>query len=163
MTRNETLLAGWPDATRVWIYQSHPVLTPQQVTRLEPLLTRFCAEWVSHRRDLRATGMVLLDRFVVLAVDESLADASGCSIDSSVRFLQSVERELGVTLFDRMRFSYEAEGAVHTVDHETFVARYASGALTAETIVYDTLVTTLGAMRTAWRKPLRDSWHARLV
>lgn len=163
-TLQNTLLEGWPDATRVWIYQANPVLTTAQVERLKPMLTQFCTEWVSHRRDLRATAEVLYDRFVVLAVDESLADASGCSIDSSVRFLQSVEQTFGITLFDRMRFSYvDAGGEVQTVDHGTFVAEYAAGNLTDDTLVLDTLVTTLGALRTTWQKPLRESWHARLV
>lgn len=165
MTRHEeTILEAWPDATRIWVYVAHPVLTPAQEAELRPRLAQFCTEWVSHRRDLRATFELLEGRFVILAVDETKAEASGCSIDSSVRFLQGVERAMGITLFDRMRFSYvAADGAATTVDHATFGALYAAGDIQEDTLVYDTLVTTLGALRTGWRKPLRESWHARLV
>ena len=42
------------------------------------------------------------NRFLILAVDESQASASGCSIDSSVKFVKAMESELGTDFFNRM-------------------------------------------------------------
>lgn len=106
---------------------------------------------------------MLHNRFILLMVDESQADASGCSIDSSVRFLKQLQAKYGVDLFDRMAFSYKDGEEVHTVSRDKFNELYASGAINDDTLVFDTLVNTKAGFDAGWLKPLSESWHARLV
>ncbi len=113
---------------------------------------------------MHAAGEVLHHRFIVLAVDETRAGASGCSIDASVKFLQQLQGELKTDLFDRMQFTYrDAGGSLHTVAREEFAERYRQGKITDETPVFDTLVTRLADLQTDFEKPLAQSWHARMV
>ncbi len=150
--------------SRVWIYGASRPLTPAEQERILPILQRFAQEWVSHDRQLRAGAEILYDRFVVLAVDETQAGASGCSIDKSVHFLKALQADLGVDLFDRMRFSYRnTAGEVATLPREEFAAAYAAGQIDDRTPVFDPLVTTLGALHEQFEKPLQESWHARMV
>ncbi|MEQ8705409.1 MAG: hypothetical protein RIC19_15885 [Phaeodactylibacter sp.] len=151
------------DTTRLWVYQANKPFPAQAVPEIKTTLQSFVQQWVSHNRQLKAGADVLHNRFVILMVDESQADASGCSIDSSVHFLKQLQAQYGVDLFDRMYFSYQAGDEVHTVSREEFVERYANGEINDKTLVFDTLVESKAAFDKGWLKPLSESWHARLV
>lgn len=151
-----------PDS-RVWVYQSDRPFTAAEVAEVENALQAFARQWVSHNRQLRAAAGIMHDRFVILAVDESQAGASGCSIDASVHFLKQLQAALGVELFDRMRFSYRDGEQVVTVARDEFARRYAAGEITDNTPVYDTLVKTTGELQHRFEKPLHASWHSRMV
>ncbi len=153
----------FPATSRVWIYQSKTAFSEADITKIRTHIDAFTKQWASHNRALQATGDVLHGRFIVLMVDESMAGASGCSIDSSVHFIKAVEQEYGVDLFDRMTFTYEKDDAVYAADREQFVALFASGEINDDTIVFDNLVNTKADFDQRWKVRLDDSWHKRMV
>jgi hypothetical protein len=131
--------------SRVWIYGAERAMTPEEVKIARNELQEYVKSWAAHQRQLVAGADILHDRFLVLAVDESAAEASGCSIDGSVRFIQDLGARLGIDFFNRMRFSYrDANGAIQTVSREEFKDLYQRGQLENETIVFDPLVKELG-------------------
>ena len=150
--------------SRIWIYGAERALTVQETKLVQQRAQAFVQQWNSHQQSLTAGADVLHRRFLVLAVDETQAEASGCSIDGSVRFVQELGAEIGVDFFNRMRFSYrEADGSIRTVGREEFKLLYAQGKLTNDTIVFDPLVKELGELRQIFERPLEDSWHSRMV
>ncbi len=150
--------------SRIWIYGAERALTDTETTVIRTRLQEFVAGWVSHRRELRAAADVLHHRFLVVCVDETQAEASGCSIDGSVHFLQELGAELGIDFFNRMRFSYrDALGKIQTVSREEFKDLYRNGTLENDTVVFDPLVKELGELRQIFERPLEDSWHSRMV
>ncbi|MBK8563773.1 MAG: hypothetical protein IPN76_10640 [Saprospiraceae bacterium] len=153
----------FPAETRVWIYQSNQPIPEETAAALKQVVNQFAQNWVSHNRQLRAHGDVLHNRFILLAVDESQADASGCSIDKSVHFIKQVESQLGVDLFDRMNFAWMEDDEVKTAPSQTFAELYQSGQITNETLVFDNLVKTKRELEENWLKPLNKSWHRRFV
>lgn len=148
---------------RVWVYQADRPFSASTTSEVEQSLQQFAQKWVSHSNQLKAGAAVLHDRFLVLAVDETQAGASGCSIDSSVNFLKKLGAHYERDLFDRLRFSYEQDGQVHTVKKDEFARLYQEGKINDATTVFDPLVKTVGELSTAFRKPLQESWHARFV
>lgn len=152
-----------PDSTRVWIYQADRPFKSTDVPAVRHAVRQFVKNWISHNRQLRAFGDVYHNRFIVLMVDESQADASGCSIDKSVYFLKTLQQQYGVDLFDRMRFSYLEGEQVHTVGREEFERLYQKGEIDDETPVFDTLVNTKEDFDRRFTKALGESWHRRLV
>jgi hypothetical protein len=96
-------------------------------------------------------------------VDESNADASGCSIDKSVYFLKNLQAKYSRDLFDRMHFSFKKGEEVITLDRNSFAQAYREGEINDETLVFDTLVKNKGELDRSWTKPLKDSWHKRMV
>ena len=157
----DTILA--PNS-KVWIYQSAHPFNPTQSQQIQAEVSAFANQWVSHNRSLKARGVVLHNRFVVLMVDETQAGASGCSIDSSVHFMQQLEQRHQIQLFDRMRFSYKDNaGEIHTVSNLDFSQLYTEGTIGDDTIVFDTLVKTKADFDNAFEKPLKESWHQRMV
>ncbi|MBI1225544.1 MAG: hypothetical protein GC192_09945 [Bacteroidetes bacterium] len=153
----------FPSDTRVWIYQSSKPFSKEVVPQLKEIVERFAQNWVSHNNQLRAHGDVLHERFILLAVDESRAGASGCSIDKSVHFLKQVEKELGIDLFDRMTFAWKEGEEVKTASQADFSNLFQEGKINSETLVFDNLVKTKGELEEKWLKPLNQSWHRRFV
>ena len=131
---------------------------------IEAAIQLFVANWKSHNHALNAKATILHQRFIVLAVDEALESASGCSIDTSVQFMRELERTYGLDLFDRMNFSYVKEdGEVVTVDRMTFAKMYADGEINDDTKVIDTMVQNIGELQNGFVKSLSESWHKRMV
>lgn len=149
--------------SRVWIYQASRVFQDKEVAELQQRLKAFADSWVSHNRQLKAAGLLLHNQFVILLVDESRADASGCSIDKSVHFLKALEVEYGLSLFDRMTFAFLGEDGVNTAPRDEFRQLFREGLIHDDTFVFDNLVKTRAELESGWIKPLRDSWHKRLV
>ncbi|MCF8244002.1 MAG: hypothetical protein K9J37_03230 [Saprospiraceae bacterium] len=153
----------FPPDTKVWIYQSNKPFPAEAMPELKAVVNRFAQNWVSHNNQLRAHGDVLHNRFILLAVDESQAGASGCSIDKSVHFLKQLENELGVDLFDRMTFAWKEGDDVKTANQTEFSDLFKNGEINSETLVFDNLVKTKGELEEKWLKPLNQSWHKRFV
>ena len=152
-----------PASTRVWIYHSNVPFQDNLIPEVKMHLQQFARNWVSHNNQLRSFGDVLYNRLIVLMVDESMAGASGCSIDKSVNFLKALQDKYQVDLFDRMIFSYKDGEELRSADRDTFAQLYASGQINDETLVLDTLVKNKGEMEAGLFKPLGQSWHKRMV
>ncbi len=152
-----------PDSTRVWIYQSNRSFSDTEIEQLRTAINRFTTQWVSHNQQLRAFGNIFHNQFIVLMVDESLAGASGCSIDKSVYFIKKIENDFKINLFDRMNFTFKDGNEIKMAQRDDFAKLFSEGKITNETIVFDNLVKTKKDFDEAWLKPLSQSWHKRMV
>ena len=81
--------------SKVWIYASNRELTQKDQETIASELEPFISEWAAHGKGLLGKSSILENRFVVLVVDESKAMASGCSIDTSVRFMKDLGAKMG--------------------------------------------------------------------
>lgn len=150
--------------SRVWIYASNRTLTEDEVATIKEKVTAFTQQWKSHGQDTVAVGDVLHQHFIVLMADETTVDVGGCSIDSSVQFVKHIEAELGINLFDRMVFYYQDEaGNTQAVNRGDFKALYLAGTINDQTLVFDTLVKNKQELENNFLKPIKESWHARMV
>lgn len=158
-----TLTNNLTDTARIWIYTSKSKLEGSTLNNVEKDLKAFAESWTAHSNALLADAQVLHNRFIVLMVDENVANTSGCSIDSSVRFLKEIAQKHNLDLFDRMFFVFKDNEAIKTADRDTFSKMYADGKINDDTVVFDTLINTKGQLSTSFEKPLATSWHARMV
>ncbi|MFN8350338.1 MAG: hypothetical protein U0U25_02615 [Flavobacteriales bacterium] len=160
-TTDQRRIPSMPAHARVWVYKSAKPFTPEQRRAILERGAAFTGTWAAHGAALDACVDVLHDHFVVVAVDEQQAMASGCSIDKSVRFVQELERDLGLRLTDRMVVLYEQAGAVHALRADEVPAALKDGRLSADTTVFDDLVATKADLDARFRTALRSSWMAR--
>ena len=151
------------DHARVWIYQANRPFSEREQIVLTSQINGFVYEWAAHGRDLLASGGVLLNQFIVLAVDERKTGASGCSIDKSVNFMKDLAAQYDVSLFDRLTFTYLKNEQVETATSSDFKRLFTEGVISKDTLVFDNLVNNVGDLRTTWLKPLASSWHKRFV
>lgn len=156
-------MAGIPGHSRVWIYQSNRELTESEVSWIEENAKVFLKEWNAHGAKMSAKLAVLYNRFLVLAADESQVQASGCSIDSSVKFIKSIEQLLGIDLFNRTQLAYRNDsGELAIKSISEFEKAVQAGDITRDTLVYNNLVNTVDELVNNWEVPASDSWHRRM-
>ena len=148
---------------KVWIYQADRFLTEPEVIEAKEYLEAFVRTWTAHGSALAGKAEIHHNLFIVLTVDESVANATGCSVDRSVHVLKELEQKLNVGLFDRTLVAYlDAEGATQLVSKEVFEALVKEGEVTEATLVFNNLVRTEDELETGWLVPFKSSWHARV-
>lgn len=153
-----------PLHSRVWIYQSDREIKDIEVNEIRRKAGMFLMEWTSHGNVMKATIDVLYNRFFVVCVDESAASASGCGIDKSVKFMQQMEQDYSINLFDRMLVLYrDKETKIQQTKLYTFEQMMEKGELNAETIVFNNLISTKEDMQSKWEVLVKKSWHARMI
>ncbi len=156
-------LTDLPDHARIWVYKTGRDLSHAEQNLVRERGAQFTGSWAAHGTPLDAAVDVLYGRFVVLAVDEEQALASGCSIDKSVSFIKSLEHDLNLMLTDRMIVVYDGTNGITSCRLQELPALLKDGTLTADTLVYDDLVSTLGDLRERFRMPLRGTWLERYL
>ena len=153
-----------PDDARVWVFGSDRALDATSASRLLGLVDSYLARWAAHGEPLTSARSWRDDRFLTIAVDQRTAGASGCSIDALFRQLQSLERELGVSIVGGGRVFYrDVAGVIHSTDREQFATLAGRGEIGPRTPVFDPTVQTLGDWRRAFERPVAESWHAGLI
>lgn len=149
--------------TRVWIYPCSRKLTDAEAEIAENQLLAFCKTWTAHNQALRAAAEIFENRLVILAVDESQAGASGCSIDKSVHFLEQLGQRLGVDFFDRMTFGWVSGDAVIFGNQTALAEAVRTGKISSETLMLNTLAKNRRELAEQWLVPFAQSWHRRLA
>src|SRR5436190_11130450 len=153
-----------PDSSRTWVFGSDRTLDAAQTKALFAEVDPFLHQWKAHGNELTVARDWSYGRFLTVAVDQSTAGASGCSIDGLFRALKSLQPKLGASLVNSgLIFYCDENGAVQSVDRDRFTALGAEGKVGAQTRVFDPTVTSLGEWRARFVLDLKDSWHARLI
>ena len=155
---------GLPDSARVWTFGSERPLDDTDATRLLGETDRFLEHWQAHGHPLFSGRDWRDDRFLTIAVDQSTAGASGCSIDGLYRALRALERALDTQLLaGSLVFYRDASGAVHAVSRRDFAELAESGGVGRETRVFDLSIDTLGEWRERFEGPAHLGWHDQLL
>ena len=155
-------LASLPDDARVWVFAAGRALAPAEAEAVLGTVDAFLGVWAAHGHPLRSARELRESRFLIIAVDEAAAGASGCSIDSLVREIRSLEAQLGVTLTDHGPVVFREGGTIRGVPRDEFAALARDGRVTPDTLVFDNTISRLAALRGGgWELPASASWHGR--
>ena len=151
---------GFHPKSKVWIYQCNRTLTETETATIESALNKFAKVWISHNEKLKAIGKVLLNRFLILIVDESLNVAGGCSIDSSVKFIREVETEFQISLLDRTLLLFEENEILKEVLLIELNETISKNEIHPNTFYFDNTVTVLDELKNKWKIEIKNSWIA---
>ncbi len=152
-----------PNTSRVWIYQANRSFTEDEIGEIKMAFDGFVNEWTAHGSELEAGYEIRYNRFIILALDQSQTSASGCSIDASVHFIQSLEKKYNVELLDKMNVSYKQGEFVAYKSLIDFKKMAKQKAVSKNTIVFNHLVATKGEYLEHWEVPASESWHSRFM
>ncbi|HEX5002525.1 MAG TPA: ABC transporter ATPase [Bacteroidia bacterium] len=158
-----TPLANLPGSSKVWVYQASEVFDNLTAKTIEEKAKVFVEQWTAHDQELKAGVEVLNNLFLVIAVDEGYNGASGCSVDKKVRFIQSLESQLNLHFFDRMRIAWKSGAGIRIAPFNMFGKLLQKGEVGDDTVVYNNLVADLEEFRSSWEVPFIKSWHRNLI
>jgi hypothetical protein len=153
-----------PASARVWIFSSSRPLTGRDAERLLSEVDHYLDRWQAHGHPLTCARAWRDDRFLAIAVDQTDAYASGCSIDGLFRTLQGMQSTLGATIVSAGQVHYrDGSGEIQTVTRDEFTALSASGQITAATAVFDATIATAGDWRARFETVVGRAWHKALL
>lgn len=152
-----------PDTSRLWIYMSNKTFSQEQESYITEKMTKFCTRWNHHKNDLKSSFELKYKRFIILAVDESYNEVSGCSINKSIKLMKKFEKELDLDLMNRLNTAFKEGDKMQVVDLSTFKEMAKRKKLDNKTIVFNNLVDTKAAYNNTWEVPASASWHGRFL
>ncbi|MCW2119958.1 ABC transporter ATPase [Flavobacterium sp. 7A] len=150
-----------PEESRIWIYQSNRKFSDVEMADIERDLKVFLESWAAHGTSLESSYQLKYNRFIILAVNQDVQAATGCSIDSSVEFIQSLEQKYSVDLLDKMNVTFkQGEHIAHKplIDFKKMVK---DKSVTENTIVFNNLINNVQEFNESWEVEAADSWHSR--
>lgn len=152
-----------PDNSRVWIYQANRTLLTEEIEYISAKTLNFIEQWTRHGEDLKGSFTIKYNQFLVIVVDESFNEVSGCAIDASVQLIKELENNLNIDLMNKLNISFKDNENINTVSLSDFQNFVKEKKITAETIVFNNMVQTKKDFETKWEVPAKESWHHRFL
>jgi hypothetical protein len=150
-----------PPESKIWIYQSSRRFTDDEFASIENEIKSFVDSWEAHGTALEASCLLKYNRFIIMAVNQEIQMATGCSIDKSVEFIQSIERKYEVDLLDKMNVTFRLGEHIAHKPLIDFKKMAKDKAVSENTIVFNNLVNTIEEWSDNWEVPAKESWHSR--
>lgn len=152
-----------PDRARAWVYLADKAIEPKEKSTIETELLDFTTGWTAHGQPLESSFIILEDRFVILAVNEQLNDASGCSIDKSTAILKAIGQSIGVDFFNRTFVLFEISGVLKQFGLKELKQKFRDCAWDEYSLTFNTIADTIGELRQNWKIPASKSWIKRYI
>lgn len=144
--------------SRVWVYQSSRLFMLSEALEIEELLNGFAAEWRSHGAEVAAYANLLFGQFIILMADERQAHVSGCSTDSSVRFIKDLCERFEVDFFNRTNLAFVVKERIQMLPMNQVKYAIDNGFINPDTLYFNNLVQTKAELENNWIIPIKDSW-----
>lgn len=152
-------LNSFDPKSKVWVYFSDRKFSNEEVNEVQAKIDHFCHDWTSHGSKVKGKGFLVLNRIIILIADETQSGVSGCSTDSSVRFIKSIELDYLTNLMNR---EY-----IYILGEDNFVENYPIKNINElnpdSTKVFNPFFKDLDEFRHQWMISLRDSMYKRMI
>jgi len=155
--------SDFPGNARVWVYQSSRAFIEKEEQEINEQLYQFYAQWLTHGKKVSGWAKLLFRQFIVIMADESMETVSGCSTDSSVRVIKSIERQYDVDFFDRMMITFLVKNKAEMLPFGQVQYALDKGFIEGDTLLFNNIVTTKTELLEKWLIPLKTSWIASRV
>ncbi len=156
----ELLPADFDPRSRVWIYQSNRLLGMGETLQADAVLQDFVSQWNSHGVPVKGFATIFFGQFILLMADETGAGVSGCSTDSSVRIIKSLEQQFNISLFDRQLLAFVVKNKVQLVPMAQLKHALTHGMLQEDDLYFNNMVATKAELENNWIIPISQSWLA---
>jgi hypothetical protein len=146
-----------PDQSRVWVYQANRRLRANEIEQISSFLTHEMNAWAAHGAPLNASFEIRFNQVVIVAVNEDVNEASGCSIDASTRWFKLLGDLFHVDFFDRQIAKIQGEEIllIPLTSIKDFIL---SAHLLEEDFIIPPQTSDLSQYRNQWLQSVRESW-----
>lgn len=149
-------------AEKIWIYVLSRELNSSEMQQFTSNCETFVGSWTAHDVKLEASFEIHKNRLLIMKVDESAYNASGCSIDKLMRFVQQQEKELGLELLNRFLVALEINDSLMIVHSSKIKELLSNFVISEHTPVYDTTITSSVELG-QWKKSLKNTWLSKYL
>lgn len=152
-----------PSQSRIWVFQSNRMMSSDEQSSINDGVKHFVQKWSTHGVQVLASHVLFHNCFVVIAADEQIQAASGCSIDSLTALFKSFGMQYNMSFFDRFSIAYKMEDEVVISNLDDFKQLIDDGRIKPDTLVFNNLIERRQDLSTKWELPLKESWQKRYL
>ena len=152
-----------PPNAKVWIYQSDSNLSSKDVELIEKEVKLFLNNWSSHNKEIESSYEIRYNRFLIIALNEDINSASGCSIDKSVNFIKNLQSILKVNFLNRLDVAYKIGNEINSISLLEFQNMIRENKLSKDSIVYNNIIDTKKLYLNSWETTIENSWHKKFL
>ena len=166
---NYSVFPSMPETSKLLIFTSDTSLDSIFTTKFTSRLNEFLTAWSSHGSLLTADSLIIANRVLLIAIDETAANASGCSIDSLTNFIKSDGASSGVDWFNRHQVLYSPSAQTTLTSLwqsdklDNFITLIKDQSLSDSVYILNTTVQNLKEARESIIQPFSKSWYFRLL
>lgn len=147
-------------AGRIWIYNAQRPLTFSELEEISVKIKDFLQNWKAHGKDLDASFEWIENQILILKVNEDKHFATGCSIDTWMAFLTSINQYYNLDLFKRDRLAIEQNGKILFIDMSNIAEEFQKNNINENSFLLDHTISKLTDFDN-YKKPITQSWLAR--
>ncbi len=159
----EHIPADFNDNSKVWIYQSNRLFFISEALQMEDMLNNFVARWNSHGAPVKGYANLFFGHFIILMADETATGVSGCSTDSSVHLIKSIEQQFNVQLFERQNLAFLVKDKIQLLPLNQLSYAIENNFINTNTLYFNNTVLTKKELMNSWLIPLKESWLAKRI
>ena len=152
-----------PNWSKLWVFPSSRKFYPQEIPELNKKLKEFLENWSSKSENFNCSFEIKYDRFIIIAVDNSEVNLSLKMHDDLTAFIQKVEKELDVILFDKINVCYKQGEFVQYKDLIEFKKMIKNKGVSSKTMVFDNMISTKEDYLYNWEINIMESWLGRFL
>jgi hypothetical protein len=142
---------------RVWTYLIDKNLNSEELNNIYIKGNTFVNEWTAHENKLSASFEVYKNKIIIVKVNETVAEASGCSVDKLLRFIKLCEQEFNIQLLNRLLVAINLNNEIQAIHSSEIKSLLLNGSINPETQIYDTSISNESELIN-WIKPLKNTW-----
>jgi len=146
------------DKARIWVYQASREINKEEALMIDKNLKIFLQNWTAHGNELFASAKVEQNHFLIIALDEQVSNASGCSIDALVNFIKQLEQNLKIDFFDRTQIALEVDGILELRSLDAVIDSIKKDEIKPQDFTYNNLIRHKGELEDEWKIPVGESW-----
>lgn len=156
-----------PESSKLLVFTSDITLDELLSKIFILRLNEFIKVWSSHGSRLTADSILISNRVLFIAVDESKQSASGCSVDALINFIKAEGVSSGVDWFNRHQVLYRTHHKSDLTSDwlvsklEDFISLIKEGSLAENVQILNTTVTCVKEARNLLIQPFSQSWLSR--
>jgi hypothetical protein len=155
--------SDFADSSRVWIYQSSRLFLVSEALEMEDLLQQFIENWKSHGDRVKGYANLFFGQFIILMADETATGVGGCSTDSSVHLIKSLENRFKVQLLDRLNLGFIVKDKIQVLPLVQLEHAYENNFINGDTLYFNNTVLTKKELLENWIIPVKESWIAKKI
>ena len=146
-------------SSKVWVFQSSSEIPASLLQNISNDSKDFLEQLNSHGRSLKSSFKLIYNHFLIIAVENSKNEISGCSIDTITRFVKNLELKYNLSFFDRLIVKYKKNNEnIKSASLNEFKTICKTKMIDDDITVFNNLVKNIDELENIWETNIHNSW-----
>ena len=151
-------------SSKVWVFQSSSEIPASLLQNISIDSKDFLEQLNSHGRNLKSSFKLMYNHFLIIAVENSKNEISGCSIDTITRFVKNLELKYNLSFFDRLIVKYKKNNEnIKSASLNEFKTICKTKMIDDDITVFNNLVKNIDELENIWETNIHNSWLKRYL